>query len=307
MLDYKKLIKSRKLRLAILRFLNFLPDKWMIRFQYRVKTGRTLNLKDPERFTEKLQWYKLYYRDPLMAKCVDKGDVREYVADCGCGELLNECYGIFDSVEEIDFAALPDSFVVKSTLGGGGNSVVIVEDKSKLDIPALKQQMDPWVRENEHRKNAGREWPYNSGRAHSRIIIEKYLDAAASEGGLIDYKFFCYNGEPAWMYVVADRELGNGAGFGIFDVDYNRMDITRQDERVLLRDVPKPENFDTMLEMCRKLSKPFPEVRVDLYNHRGKIIFGELTFFDGSGYIPFDPDEADYLLGEKFVLPERNN
>lgn len=307
MINYKKIFKSRKIRLAILRFLNFIPDKWMIKLQYRIKLGRKLNLKNPKRFTEKLQWYKLFYRNPLMPKCVDKGDVREYVAECGLGSILNECYGIFDRVEDIDFDTLPDKFVVKNTLGGGGNSVVIVEDKSALDIPALKERMNRWVRENAHIKNAGREWPYNSGRKNNRIIIEKYIESDETEGGLIDYKFFCFNGKTEWLYVLTDRALGTDVGVGIFDTDFNRMNISRKDERPMSRDIKKPESFDNMLDVCRKLSEPFPQVRVDLYNCNGKIIFGELTFFDACGYMIFDPDKADFDLGEKFVLPERNN
>lgn len=306
MINYKKIIKSRRVRLAILRFFNFIPDKWMLKFQYRVKLGRKLNLKNPRRFTEKLQWYKLFYRNPLMPKCVDKADVRKYVADCGCSEYLNECYGVFDKVEDVDFDALPDKFVVKNTLGGGGNSVVIVEDKSKFDIPALKKQMESWVNSNAHRKDAGREWPYYSGK-DKRIIIEKYIESNPEDGGLIDYKFFCFNGKVEWLYVLTDRALGTDVGVGIFDSDFNRMKISRKDERPMSRNIYKPENYEKMLELCRALSKPFPQVRVDLYNCNGKIIFGELTFFDACGYMIFEPDEADFMLGDKFVLPERNN
>lgn len=307
MINYKKIIKSRRVRLAIMRFLNFIPDKWMIKLQYRIKLGRKLNLKNPKRFTEKLQWYKLFYRNPLMPKCVDKGDVREYVAECGLGSILNECYGIFDRVEDIDFDALPDKFVVKNTLGGGGNSVVIVKDKSQLDIPALKERMNKWAKENAHVKNAGREWAYNSGRAHSRIIIEKFIEADESKGGLIDYKFFCFNGKAEYLYVFADRSLGEGAGESIFDAEFNDTGYYSDDEKPLARVIPKPSNFDEMRSIAEKLSAHFPHARVDMYDQNDKIIFGELTFFDGSGYFSFVPDEFDYILGEKFALPGRNN
>ncbi len=307
MINYKKIIKSRRVRLAIMRFLNFIPDKWMIRLQYRIKTGRKLNLKNPKRFTEKLQWYKLFYRNPLMPKCVDKGDARDYVKDCGLEHILNECYGVFDRVEDIDFDALPDKFVVKNTLGGGGNSVVIVKDKSALDIPALKERMNRWVEKNAHVKNAGREWPYNSGRAHGRIIIEKYIESDESEGGLIDYKFLCFCGKAEYMYAVADRKIGTEAGFGFFDAEYNLLSYTRNDERPLERQLPKPENFEELKLIAEKLSEAFPHARVDMYDQNGTILFGEITFFDGSGYMKFRPEEFDFILGEKFVLPERNN
>jgi len=307
MIDYKKIIKSRKLRLAILRFLSFIPDKWMIKLQYRMKTGRKLNLKNPQRYTEKLQWYKLYYRNPLMPKCVDKGDARDYVASCGLESILNECYGIFDRVEDIDFDALPNSFVAKNTLGGGGNSVVIVKNKEECDITALKQKMSEWVSRNAHAKDAGREWVYSSGRKHGRIIIEKYIESDEAEGGLVDFKFFCFNGKPEYMYTVADRDIGKGAGFGIYDADFNLLPYMRADERPLLRQISKPENFEDMERIAEKLAAPFPHARIDMYNQDERILFGEITFFDGSGYMTFAPDEFDFIMGEKFVLPDKNN
>lgn len=306
MIDYKKIIRSRKLRLAILRILNFIPDKWMLKLQYRIKMGKKLNLKNPQRFSEKSQWYKLYYRNPLMPKCVEKGDVRGYVRDCGLKDILNECYGIYDRVEDIDFDALPDKFVVKDTLGGGGNSVVIVKDKSELDITALKKQMSTWIGENAHIKDVGREWPYSSGRPHGRIIIEKYIESDETAGGLIDYKFFCFNGRAEYLYVIADRKLGGDAGFGIYTADFQKTDYTRVGERKLAAEVEKPVNYEEMKAAAEKLSAAFPHARVDMYNRNGKIVFGEITFFSASGYTLFDPDEFDYILGERFVLPERN-
>lgn len=118
MFDYKSIIKSRDLRLKILQCFNWVPDKQMVQFQYLMKLGRLPKLNDPQRFSEKTQWYKLNYRDPVMPKCVDKYEVREYVRSKGCGSLLNDCYGVYDTVEEIDFDKLPDRFVLKNTLGG---------------------------------------------------------------------------------------------------------------------------------------------------------------------------------------------
>ena len=115
-MNYKKIIKSRAVREKILRALAFIPDRPMLCIQYRIKTGRRLNLKHPERFTEKLQWYKLYYHDPRMIACVDKYDVREYVHSRGYGYILNQCYGVFDRSEEIWPEALPGQFVLKDTL-----------------------------------------------------------------------------------------------------------------------------------------------------------------------------------------------
>ena len=142
MFDYKKLIKSRALRVKLLHLLDWVPDAVMLRIQYFIKTGRILHLKNPKRYTEKLQWYKLYYRDPLMAQCVDKYEVRKYVEKCGLGHILNECYGVFDRADDVNFDKLPNSFVLKDTLGSGGNDVIIVKDKSQTDISTIQTQLD---------------------------------------------------------------------------------------------------------------------------------------------------------------------
>lgn len=302
--DYKKIIKSRSIRLRILRFLSFIPDKMMLRIQYRIKTGNKLNLKNPHRFTEKLQWYKLYYKNPLMIRCVDKYDVREYVKSKGLKDILIPCYGVYNSVNEVDWDALPNQFVMKDTLGGGGVSVVIVKDKSKTDIEKLKKKAAEWTAIDAHKKDAGREWPYYCGKDH-RIMFEEYINSDLDEGGLVDYKFFCFDGNIAYLYVLADRKISESAGLGIYDSDFNKKEVVRIDEDQLRRFISKPENFEDLKLVAETLSNDFPEARIDLYDVDGKIMFGEITFYDGSGYMKFNPDEFDFELGSKFKLPEK--
>lgn len=291
-----------------MHILSFVPDKPMIKLQYRIKTARKLNLKSPKRFTEKLQWYKLYWRDPLMAKCVNKKTVREYVKDQGLGNILNEIIGVYDNPNNIDFSSLPKSFVLKDTLGGGGNSVLICKDKDLLDWNGTVSKMISWLQLSKG-KNPGREWVYDfskkTGQIKNQIIIEKYIPSDPSKGGLIDYKFFCFNGKVSYIYVVADRIPGVGGGFGIFTRDYNKLDVCRADERPLERVIPKPENFSELITIAEKLSKPFPHARIDLYDVEGKVIFGEITFFDGSGYMTFNPDSFDEEMGNSWNLPLR--
>ena len=301
-MDYKKVIKNRAIRIKIMQAMSFVPDKWMVSLQYKIKTGRKLNLKNPRRFTEKLQWYKIFYRDPMMKQCVDKYEVRKYVEKCGLASILNECYGVYNSPDEIDFFNMPNSFVLKDTLGGGGSSVILVPDKKDLNKEQVKRQMAQWVAESTGVKHPGREWVYD-GMPH-RIIAEKYISSNQETGGLVDYKFFCFGGKFEYLYVIADRVLGQGAGFGIYDCTYHKLDVVRCDEQPLKRDVPKPEAFDEMVEIAEMLARPFPEVRVDLFYQDGEIYFGEMTFFDGSGYMKFDPDEFDFQLGGFFQLPQ---
>lgn len=301
-MDYKKIIKSHKTRAAILNALRFIPDKPMIYLQYWIKTGRRLNLKNPRRFTEKLQWYKLYYKNPKMIQCVDKYDVREYVKSKGLENILIPCYGVYDSADDIDWEKLPNQFVMKDTLGGGGTSVVIVKNKESEDIEKLKAKCRKWTSIDAHKRSGGREWPYYSGKNH-RIIIEKYIDSDKDTGGLIDYKFFCFNGKAAYLYVIADRNIGNGAGVGIYTSDFRKTKVQRVDERPLKRFIEKPENYEALRNVAEKLSGQYPEVRIDLYDVDGKIMFGEITFYDGSGYMQFEPDGFDFKLGKCFRLP----
>ena len=287
-MDYKKIIKSQNLRFKILNLLSWVPDKTMVKLQYRIKTGRKLNLKNPQRFTEKLQWYKLYYRNPIMHQCVDKYEVRKYVESKGLKSILNELYGVYDKPEDIDFEKLPDKFVIKTTAGSGGQNILICDDKSKLDIEETKKKLKYWLKLNP-KKSFGREWAYEGTK--NRIIVEKLLEPSNKD--LVDYKFFCFNGKCQYLYIISNRKLGESAELGIYDKSFNKIDAYRCDEKKQINKFDKPKNFDKMIKYAEKLSNEFPHVRVDFYNIDGTIYFGEMTFYDGSGYMKYDPDEFD--------------
>lgn len=301
-MDYKKIIKSRNVRLKVLRMLSFIPDKMMLKLQYRIKMGRKLNLKNPQRFTEKIQWYKLYYKNPKMIQCVDKYDVREYVKSKGLEDILIPCYGVYESVDQIDWESLPNQFVMKDTLGGGGNSVIIVKDKNNTDVEELKRCGAEWTSIRAHVRDAGREWPYYNGKNH-RIIIEKYIESDANKGGLIDYKFFCFNGNPEFLYVMGERVVGKEVKVAILNSDYSETEVQRVGD-TQYKDYTKPYNYNEMKSIVEILSEEFPHVRVDMYNIEGRIYFGELTFFNASGYMKYNPDSADYVFGKKWICKE---
>lgn len=299
-MNYKKFLKSQGLRFKILNFFSWIPDKTMVKIQYRIKTGRKLNLKNPKRYTEKLQLYKLKYRNPVMRQCADKYEVRKYVESKGLENILNELYGVYDNPDEIDFDKLPKSFVLKDTLGGGGNSVILVADKSKVDLAEIKEKMKHWVGKESRYKNPGREWVYDNQK--HRIIAEKYLINDGSND-LPDYKFFCFDGEPYCIYMMENYTMHHDKGvLGFLDTDFKLLPARRKDFAPMKKQPKKPKNYDKMLEMARKLSKGLPHVRVDFYNINGKIIFGEMTFFNASGYTEFDPDEFDFELGGAFKI-----
>ena len=296
-MDYKDIIKDQQLRFKILRLLQWVPDNIMLRLQFRIKMGFWPDFKHPMRFTEKLQLYKMKYRNPVMHQCVDKYEVRKYIESKGWGSILNELYGVYDSSNEIDFNELPRKFVLKTTTGGGGQNVIIVTDKYTCDLNELKKRLAKWESANNLGALAGREWAYQN--CKSRIIAERLLENSTGST-LVDYKFFCFNGELKYLYVISDRKPGEYALLGIYDINFNKLPIYRCDEHRAKKAVPKPQNYEIMVEIARKLSEEFPQVRVDLYNIDGKIYFGELTFYDGSGYFHYDPDEFDFEMGQCF-------
>lgn len=285
--------------MKIISMLNWLPDKTMLKLQYRVKLKRKLNLKAPKRFTEKIQWYKINYRTPVMRNCVDKYDVRDYVKSKGLENILIKNYGVYNSVNDIDFDALPNSFVLKSTDGSGGINVAICNDKSKFDIAKNADAFNVGYKLT--KKHPGREWAY-VGLKHRIIVEDLLINEKNPEAGVDDYKIFCFNGEPKCIVVDTDRYILHKRNF--YDVTWNNLKVT-SDAPACDREIPKPENFNEMMQVAKILSKDFPFVRVDLYNVSGKIYFGELTFYPWSGYVPFTPDEFDFTLGELFVLPPK--
>lgn len=291
--DYKKLLPSRKIRLKILRLLNFIPDKVMISFQYWIKLGRKANLKNPERFTEKLQWYKLNYRNPTMHRCVDKYLVREYVKEKGLEHILVKFLGKYNEVDEIDFNKLPSRFVLKTTNGGGGNNVILCFEKKNLNILDLKKKL-----KTEKNLNAGREWAYQG--LNPQIIVEELLiNEANPEAGIFDYKIFCYKGKPQYIILDIDRYTSHKRNF--YDIEWNLLNVV-SDCPNTDKYIQKPKHFKEMLKIASKLSEDFPFVRVDLYNIAGKIYFGELTFYPWSGYVQFQPDKFDFEFGKRFKL-----
>ena len=294
---YKKLIRNQNVRKKVLKILNFVPDFIMIRVQYFIKTGRILNLNSPKRYTEKIQWYKLKYRLPLMTECTDKYKVREYVKSKALGYLLNDIYGVYDKYSEIEFSSLPKSFVIKHTNGSGAN--FFVQNKENLDYKLLEDTIRLWLKNSDYK--LGREWSYYN--VESKIIIEKLLDRDENND-LPDYKFFCFNGKVEYLYTMINYTDDHSKGqCSFFTRNFEKLPYRRSEYLAINEEINKPENFDKMVSITEILSKDFPHVRVDLYNIKGKIVFGELTFYNAAGYTVFTPDEFDFIMGSKFDLP----
>ncbi|MBP5162479.1 MAG: hypothetical protein ILP16_05825 [Spirochaetales bacterium] len=273
------------------RSLWFLSDERYLRLIYRLRMGKKLDLENPRSFNEKLQWLKLNDRNPEHTRMADKIGMRSYVSErIGDGHTA-AILGVWNRFNEIDFNALPDRFVLKTTHDSG--SYIICRHKSKLDMSQARRKLERSLRRNYYRTT--REWQYRD--IQPRIIAEEYLD----DGNecLTDYKFFCLNGKPYFMYV--EQETAHDPGQTIVDMDFNLMPFLMEDRRNA--EMPqKPLLFDQMREYAEKLAEGTPFLRVDLYCIGKTIYVGELTFYHYGGFIPFNPAEWDLKLGEKLDI-----
>lgn len=288
------------MRAKILACLDWIPDNIMIPLQYRIHTGRKLSLKKPKRFTEKIQLYKLKYRNLEMLRCTDKFTVRDFVTERGLSDILIPLIGVYNSLFEIDFESLPNQFVAKTSDGGGGNQVIVCHDKSILDEKGFKSILSEWMSQPKPKKQVGREWAYEN-RQPRKIIIETLISDGIHED-IPDFKFYCFNGEPKYCQVIANRRTNETIDF--FDMEWNHMQFYGLNPRFgpAAKPAAKPEQFDKMKDIARSLSTGFPFSRIDLYSTATNIWFGEITFYPASGYGNFTPDDWDYKLGEMLNL-----
>jgi hypothetical protein len=298
LMDYRKIIKNKETRFKILHYLRVIPDSLMVKFQYKVKMGRNLNLKEPQRYTEKLQWYKVNYHNPLLRQCADKYEVREYIKSKGLQDTLVNLFAVYDDTNQINLDDLPEKFVIKTTNGSGTN--ILCREKSSIDLNKIKYDLGIWLKRDNYA--VGREWSYKG--IKPRVVIEEYLeDYDNNFDGINDYKFMCFNGKPKYVVLDVDRQIGHKRN--IYDVNWNYIDVSTDHEN--FGDVvPKPEGYEEMLNVAKVLSEDFPCVRVDLYYVNKRVYFGELTFYPWTGYVQFEPDKFDYILGEEFILLDKS-
>ncbi len=284
--------------LAHRRLFDWLPDKAFLKLQFRAQMGMHLNLRNPQTFNEKLQWLKLYDRKPEYTMMVDKLQVRDYIAERIGEEYLIPLLGVWEDPDDIDFDALPDQFVLKCT-HNSGLGMCICKDKSKLDIVKVKRELRRGLKQNYYL--TGREWPYKD--VQPRIIAEAYMEDEAT-GELRDYKFMCFDGVAKCSFVCSGRHSNEGLNVTFVDRECNVMPFERH-YPALKTIALNPELYGKMLALAEELSDGFLFVRVDFYEVNGSIYFGELTFFPGSGYEEFTPEEWDYTLGSWIRLPNK--
>lgn len=279
-------------------FINFLPDKTCLSLVYRGAYGRKLNLDNPTRYSEKLQWIKLYDRCPLYSKLVDKYEVKSYVSERIGEEYIIPTLGVWNAFDDINFENLPEQFVLKCTHDSGG--LVICTDKKQLNIDNARTKINKSLKTNYYK--LFREWPYKN--VTPRIVAEKFMVDNAT-GELRDYKFYCFDGVVRALGIYSDRGAGKTTKADYFDRDFNWLDLKWGYEHAIERP-EKPSLYDKMIEIAESLSQGFPEVRVDLYLCNNRVYFGELTFFDGGGFDSFEPDSWDEVFGSWIALKNRS-
>lgn len=279
----------------------WMPDDLYLKLLYLIFIGKQLNLKNPQTYNEKLQWLKLYDHNPLYTTMVDKYAVKKYVANKLGEEFIIPTLGVWNRPEEIDFSLLPNQFVLKTTFGGGGGDVLICKDKTSLNTEDAIKYMSAFMNQDSY-KNL-KEWPYKN--VPRRVIAEKYMEEPGKTS-LTDYKVMCFNGV-ARLIELHNGRYTDGHTQVFYDRDWNKTNITQGsygDVSDTLAE--RPEKLEEMLKLSEVLSKDIPHVRVDWYIINNKLYFGELTFFDSSGFDDFIPDEYNYILGEWISLPIDN-
>lgn len=283
-------------RSAFAKFMLIMPDERYAQWFHKLYCKKGLDLENPTTFDEKLWWLKLNNRDPLLTKCSDKNAVREYVKECGLEDILLEQVGVYDNAKQISFEDFEGmgEIIFKCTHGSGEN--YILSPSKQGNIKSFRRRFNYALKQNAF--IFSREWNYKN--VDRKIVAEKVV--RDKEGRLpLDYKFMCFDGEPKLLFLdlglyTEDLIYNEHYPRNIYDMDFNLLPVleTRPNYE---GEVKKPENFEQMVEIARKLSQPFPHCRVDLYNLDGKIYFGEITFYHGGGCNDVQPEEWDKRMG----------
>lgn len=273
---------------------SLISDKFQIKCYYRLEMGKKLDLNNPKTMNEKLQWLKLYNRKEEYKVLVDKIKVKEIVTNKIGAKYVVPLLGVWNNFDEIDFAKLPKQFVLKTNHSGGNTGVIIVSDKAKFNKAEAKAKLEASLKSDVYRSY--REWPYKG--MDKKIFAEEYLGS-----DLVDYKFYCFNGDADCVLLCIDRQAG-AAKFYFFDKNWNLCRYNKRGKEAPADfTLPKPEGIDEMFHLASEMSNGFPFVRMDFFDVNGKIYFGEYTFFPASGYDYNRLPESDLYFGNKIKLP----
>jgi hypothetical protein len=276
------------------KILNKLDDKTYLSLRYKYATGKTVHWKHPKEFNEKLLWLMVYDHNPKYCTFVDKLEVKKYVAETIGSEYVIPLLAVGDRFEDIDFDSLPNQFVVKCNHDSGG--IVICKDKQNFDYETAKNLINSHIEMDFFYKT--REWPYKD--IKRKVIVEKYMEdhSEDSDGELKDYKFYCFNGVPKFLYISEGLADHKKTKVSYVNLSWENEEFYRKDFKQFDVLPNKPQNYEKMIEIAKKLSEDIPFVRVDLYEIDGKIYFGELTLYPGAGMTELYPDRWNSIIGD---------
>ena len=302
-LNYLVSSRSQFCDSMVRNFLKFLPDKIYLSLRYRCIMGDWINWSNPQNFTQKIQWLKVYNRKEEYSLMVDKYAVKQYVANLIGSAYIIPTLGVWKNAELIDWESLPEQFVLKTTHGGGSCGVVICSDKKTFNRKEAIAKLNRSLKQDIY--SDMREWPYKN--VPRRIMAEQYIEPSDYNDSvdLSDYKFFCFSGEPIYCQVIRNRSTNETIDF--YDMDWNHQEfvgLVGLDTCVVngKNPVPRPSQLAKMVEICKSLSEGIPFVRIDMYVVTGNVFFGEMTFFPASGFGYFNPAYWNNKLGELLVL-----
>lgn len=274
----------------------YFPKSYM-KIRYFARFGKFINLRNPRNLNEKIQWLLFSTNTTEWSRLADKYAVREYVIRCGLEDNLLELYGKWNNANEIDFELLPKSFVFKTNHGCG--TIIIVNDKSKIDEKSIRLKLNKWLKS---KIDMGSEIHYK--KIAPCIIAEELLPLEDGMSSITDYKIWCFNGKPHNFLITSNRFKG-GVHLGCYDLEWNYKPnnlIISKSYPLEKKPFEKPNNLEEILKVAEKLARDFPQVRVDLYNIKGKIYFGEMTFTALGGMMNYYTPEFLLEMGKQVKL-----
>lgn len=261
-----------------------------IKNEYKKLFGEEINLKNPQGFSEKIQWLKLNDRDERIVRYADKFLVRQHIAETVGEDYLVPMPFVWDRAKDVNFEELPEKFVLKPN--NSSCRVLICKDKTKLDIKKARKILRSWEKENLSRITG--EWVYE--RIPFKIVCEEFLAE-----DIVDYKMYYADGEFICTQVIAERESGQKK-FAYFDNEWTLLDIKRFQHPAITAVPEKPGKYEEMLRISKKLAQDFKFIRVDLYFVNDKVYFGELSFYPKNGFVRYETEEMDRFFSEKIKL-----
>lgn len=268
---------------VLVRYGSFIPDKLYLKMYSRLRTGKTINFKDPKTFNDKINWIKIYDRRPIMTKLADKYLVREYIKEKLGKSYLIPLLWVGDDPVDIPFNKLPNQYVIKTNHASGTN--IIVTDSTKLDKEKAILQLKSWLSHNYYYPK--REWAYKD--IKRKIIIEEFI--GNKDKVPEDYKFFVLSGKVRLIQVDHDGNIRHTRS--LYDPDWNKLDYTLVHEKSK-KVMEKPKQLKQLIKMAELIGRDFTQVRVDFYIIQKRIFFGEITFYHAAGFGRFIPDDGKW-------------